>query len=148
MKVLLLKSVQKLGKKDDIVEVADGYAENALFRNKLAVPATEARVQNVKNKKEGDLKHKNLMIEHIKKSLEVINGGILLHNAKANEKGSLFSKIDEADIAKILKDRIDATIDPRHIKSVLGIIKHLGVYEIQISIFDEKIHFQLEVKAL
>ena len=52
MKVILLKDVKKLGKKDQTIEVSDGYANNYLFPNKLAVQLTKGSSQVLANQKE------------------------------------------------------------------------------------------------
>ena len=57
MKVILLCDVKGQGKKDQIVEVSDGYARNFLLPKKLAIPADAKAINEVKNK-EASLKHK------------------------------------------------------------------------------------------
>ena len=54
MKIVLLENVKKLGKKDEIIEVSDGYARNVLIPKKLGLPATAENLNNVrlKNKNE------------------------------------------------------------------------------------------------
>ena len=54
MKVLLLADVKSLGKKDDIVNVSDGYARNMLFPKKLAVAATPKNMKDVELKKKNE----------------------------------------------------------------------------------------------
>ena len=54
MKVILLKDVKKLGKKDQTVEVSDGYANNYLFPNKLAVQVSKTSTQILANQKENE----------------------------------------------------------------------------------------------
>ena len=51
MKVILLQDVKGTGKKDDVVEVSDGYARNCLFKKKLAVEATAAGVNAINGQK-------------------------------------------------------------------------------------------------
>lgn len=58
MKVILLEDVKKLGKKDDIIEVAEGYAKNYIFPKKLGVEANKLNMNNLKLKKIGEEKGK------------------------------------------------------------------------------------------
>ena len=51
MKVILLKDVKNVGKKDEIVEVSDGYGRNYLLRNKLAVLASEKAMEILSDQK-------------------------------------------------------------------------------------------------
>ena len=66
MKVILLQDVRKLGKKGDIVKVADGYGQNYLIKNKLAVLETNATRKVVENEKqlahEEDLKRQDMIV--------------------------------------------------------------------------------------
>ena len=49
MKVILLKDVKKQGKKDEIIDVSDGYAKNYLIKNNLAVPVTKTSKNILQN---------------------------------------------------------------------------------------------------
>ena len=53
MKVILLQDIKSLGKKDQIVNVSDGYANNYLIPRKLALQATDANLRTLENKKRG-----------------------------------------------------------------------------------------------
>ena len=66
MKVILLQDVKGTGKKDDIVEVSDGFARNMLFKKKLAKEATSVEVNSLKIKKESQEFHKQEEIKRIK----------------------------------------------------------------------------------
>ena len=54
MKVLLLADVKNVGKKDDVVNVSDGYARNMLFPKKLAVQATPKNIKEIEQKKKSE----------------------------------------------------------------------------------------------
>ena len=74
MKVVLLEDVRKVGKKGDVVTVSDGYGQNFLIKNKLAVKETpaskkileqqkeEARLQDIENKKNAEALKKKLKV--------------------------------------------------------------------------------------
>ena len=74
MKVILLQDVKGTGKKDDIVEVSDGFARNMLFKKKLAKEATSVEVNSLKIKKESQEFHKQEEIKRIKAEAKRVNG--------------------------------------------------------------------------
>ena len=54
MKVILKQDIKGVGRKDQIIEAADGYARNFLFPRKLAVPADSGNMNNLQSKKESE----------------------------------------------------------------------------------------------
>lgn len=70
MKVILLEDVKSVGKKDEIVEVNNGYARNVLFRKKQAVEATKAALNDLKLRKAHDAKLAKEALEDAKKLAE------------------------------------------------------------------------------
>lgn len=68
MKVILLADVKGTGKKNDVVEVSDGYARNCLLKKKLAIEATSTEVNAVKNKLKAEEFHKAEEIKNGKNS--------------------------------------------------------------------------------
>lgn len=136
MKVILIKQVPKVGKPGDVVEVSDGYAANSLFPNKSAIAATTKNLEALSRKKasEADLKafHHGLL----QQAINALPGSSVEISVRANEKGHLFSKIDEESIVQsLLKYRI--SISPKNIL-LQSPIKELGTYQVTLREGDYK----------
>lgn len=144
MKIILLKDVPKVGRKDDIIDVNQGYAFNMLIPKKLARPATPTDIANVSNKKESNKKHeeeKRLKAVEMMKSL---HGQTVTINEKANEKGHLFSKVQVKEILEAIKKQFAFDINQNWILNFEP-IKSVGEYLIQLEAFGEKSTFLLNV---
>lgn len=128
MKVILLKSVPKVGKTGDVVNVSDGFAVNALFPNKSAIPATNKNLEELKRKNQSKEDLKALQHGLLEQAISALPNTTITIAVRANEKGHLFSKIDENTIVEeLLKHRI--SISSKNI--ILNeVIKELGMYKI------------------
>jgi large subunit ribosomal protein L9 len=130
MKVILIKAVPKVGKSEEVVEVNEGYARNALFPGKLAIPATPAAIAALKQKQQGRAAQKAEQRQLLDTAITSLGGASLVYTVAANEQGSLFSKIDAHVISQFLSSEHRVSIDADHIKIPDGIIKKTGTYEI------------------
>ena len=100
MKVILLKDVKKQGKKDDVINVSDGYAQNFLIKNGLAIKYTDGSSERLK--KEIDTRNKNeeekiKECEEIKKKIENIT---FTFKVKTGKEGKMFGCISTKQIAE------------------------------------------------
>ena len=133
MKVILLCDVKGQGKKDQIVEVSDGYARNFLFPQKKAVPADAKATNELKTKEEAkqfkiseDRKAAQALADQIKdKEIEIIMG----HGAD----GRLYGSVTAKDIAEELKSKFDVEVDKRKI-TMKETIKAYGKYTVEVKI--------------
>lgn len=145
MKVILLKGVPKVGKPGEIVEVSDGYAANALFPHKLAIPATDKNREILQKKKDAVSATKAYQHELLEKAIASLPDEVLTITVRANEKGHLFSKITEDDIVKsLLEHRV--SIAPKNI-ILQGLIKEVGVHTITIQEGEYKKTIKLSIVA-
>jgi large subunit ribosomal protein L9 len=143
MKVILLQSVQKIGKKGDIVNVSDGYANNALFPNKKAIPASDKNLESLKRKNQSEAETKALQHGLLEQAILDLPKTGLEIKAKANEQGHLFYKIDEERIvSELLKNRISISEKSINLPEV---IKSLGNYKIEIKEGSYKAQINLTV---
>jgi large subunit ribosomal protein L9 len=127
MKVILLKSVPKVGKKNEIVDVADGYAQHALLPKKVAIPATPKAIALLQTQLAGAVAEKQVRHQLLNDTVKRLNGMDCTMTVKANEQGNLFSKIRTADIVNFLRTQHIA-IDEAHL--VVPEIKKIGKYTI------------------
>lgn len=105
MRVIFLKDVRGAGQHGEVKNVADGYAQNFLFPQGLAEPASEekvAKLQQVKDEREAQIhKQEEELMAHIRS----LQGKGVKIPARATEKGGLFKSVTSRDIAKALKDQ-------------------------------------------
>ncbi|MBR2384756.1 MAG: 50S ribosomal protein L9 [Clostridia bacterium] len=135
MKVILLQDVKGTGKKDEIIEVSDGYARNCLFKKKLAVEATSTEINAINNKKKAETYHKQ---EEIKAWMEVANklrNKEVTCKIKCGENGKVFGSVNSKEIADELT-ALGFDIDKKQILLKTP-IKSVGVYDIELKFLPE-----------
>jgi large subunit ribosomal protein L9 len=133
MKVILLEDVKNVGKKDQVVEVADGYARNFLIRGHLAVQFTKTSQGILDNQKlQEDLKEKQKVAEAqaLKAKLETLK---LTFDVKAGDGGKVFGSISSKQIAENLMKNHGITIDKRKIVDN-GPINTLGLSKVKVEL--------------
>lgn len=136
MKVLLLADVKGQGKKDQIVEVSDGYARNFLFPKKLAVAADNKVMSEAKSKEESKqfrLKEEKAAAKELAERLGQLTVKI---TASSGADGRLYGSITSKDIAEALNTQHKIEIDKR--KLVLAEnIKAYGTYNVDVKVYPE-----------
>lgn len=134
MKVILLQDIKSLGKKDQIVNVSDGYANNYLIPRKLAIPATDANLKTLDNKKRAADAKAAKELEEAKQLAAKIEGKQFVIKAKTGENGKLFGAISNKDIADAIKNTVGVDIDRK--KIVMNEpIKQLGSFELEVKVY-------------
>lgn len=147
MKMILLKDVAGVGKRDEIKEIADGYALNYLIPNGLAAQATKEKIVETEKRR---LQAKKRSAEDEKKlvdALEKLTGKTIIIEAKANEQGHLFKGISKKDIAERIARETGAAVDMDMIEGVEHSTKQTGEYPIRISASGKEVSLTLVVKA-
>ena len=113
MKVILLEDVKSVGKKDEVVEVNNGYARNVLFRKNLAIEATNKALNDLKLRKANDEKQ-------------------LVLKMKVGEGGRTFGSISTKEIAAEAKKQLGYDLDKK--KMHCEPIKNLGFHDVAIKV--------------
>ena len=147
MKIIFLKDVPRVGKKNDIKEVNDGYAMNFLFPNKMAEMATTKNVSILEIKQKQIKVEREVREDLLLKNLEELKDKIVTLNKKADDKGHLFSQVHKKDIIEGLKGEHHAQISEEFI-ILKKPIKEIGEFEILVSINNKKSSFKLKVEKI
>ncbi|ABB14355.1 50S ribosomal protein L9 [Carboxydothermus hydrogenoformans] len=136
MKVILLTEVKKLGKKGDVVEVAEGYGRNYLIAKGLAVEATEGKLKELQQQKEAANRRKEKELQEARSLAEKLKNIELVLYGKGGENGKLFGAITSKDIAEALEKNYQIKIDKRKL-DLKENIKALGVYTVEVKLHPE-----------
>ena len=116
MKVILLKDVKGQGKKGEVKDVAEGYARNYLFKNKLAIEATPGNLKALEAQKRKTAQKEQEEKEKAIKLKDELADLTLEMKAKAGEGGRLFGSITSKQIAEKLEKDYGHKIDRRKIE--------------------------------
>ena len=134
MKVVLKTDVKGTGKKDEMVEVSDGYARNFLLPRGLAVAANAAAVNEVRTKESAKRHHAEVELADAQATAKKIGGMTVTVKAKAGQGGRLFGAVTGKDIAEAVNKAAGVSIDKRRV--VLDAdIKNYGQYEVEIKVY-------------
>ena len=135
MKVVLLQDVKDIGKKDQVVNVSDGYARNFLLPRKLAKEATTAAMNDVKAKESAKAHHKREEVKAANELKAKLDGKEVTIKAKAGKEGKLFGAVTSKDVAVALKAQHKMDIDKK--KIVMKDIKTFSRVDVEIKIYPE-----------
>ena len=134
MNVILLKDVEKLGHRGEVVNVARGYARNFLLPRNLAEVATEGRVKEVQRIEAQKAMHEARSTEQAAEIAATLGKLVLRFDVKSGPTGSLFGSVTTTDIAdeiwRIRKIRVDRR------KIGIDSIKRIGRYTVTIGVFE------------
>ena len=148
MEVILTQDVAKLGYKDDIVNVKNGYANNYLFPQGMAIMATATnRKIHAENMRQRAFKEERIRkeAETLKEALE---GKTVRVAAKTSSNGQIFGSVNNIQVAEALKEQYNYDIDRKKIVVDGNRVKEVGSYPITINIHkDIKAEITLEVFA-
>ena len=134
MKVILLKDVKGTGKKDQVLEVSDGFARNFLLPRKVAIEATSDAVNAIERAK-GAAKHredvKQSEAEALSRSLK---GKVVVVKVRAGEGGKLYGSITSQEIADAIKTQLGVDIDKRKVE-LTEPVKSLGQTTVNLKLY-------------
>jgi large subunit ribosomal protein L9 len=131
MKVVLLKDVKNVGKRDDILTVSDGYARNFLFPQRLAAEATPGALKEIQRKRAAQDAREAEELAAAKQKAESLKGKVIALEVKCGEKGRLYGSVTSAEVAEALEKQHGVKVDKRKI-DIGDPIRETGVRTISV----------------
>ena len=134
MEIILLETLNKLGKAGELVKVKDGFARNFLIPKKKAIIANKKNKEDLENKMSQINKNNAKKLEEAKLLKEALDGKKIIISMEANEEGNLFGSVSQKLISTEIDKQLNFNIETDSI--LIGQIKSLGTHEISIRLYD------------
>ena len=134
MQVILLESLNKLGKAGEIVAVKDGYAKNYLIPQNKAIVANKANLADLKNKISKINSENDKRIAKASTMKENLDGKTYEIQIDANDEGILYGSVNQQQIIRLISNKVkdisaDAIVMPQ--------IKNIGEYSITVRLYED-----------
>jgi large subunit ribosomal protein L9 len=132
---ILLKDVEGVGERGEVIDVSKGYLRNFLIPRKLAQPATKGAVQAAQRKAQAETRAKEQAVTRSQEHADLLNRTVLTISQQAGEDGRLFGSVTTQDIAEAIRDARGITVDRRkvHLEEP---IRHVGTYMVVVEVDD------------
>lgn len=143
MKVILLKDVKKVGKKDEVKEVADGFGYNYLIKNGLAVAYTKGSKHKLEQQLEEKAKNEAQLEKEAKEIKERLKDMTFEFKLKAGKNGHVFGSISNKQIVQALADQ-GIAIDKKKIHKEED-IQSLGTTIVKVDLYKNKVIGEIKV---
>ena len=134
MKVILLGELRGKGGEGDVVDVAQGFAENFLYPNRIAIPATKGNLKQLEERRHNIAKREEKRLADAATLKEILEGKSIKVDARIGEEGQLFGSVTSANIADAIKDQLNVEVDRKRIGRSQA-IKMAGRHEIEINLY-------------
>ena len=134
MQIILLESIDRVGKAGDIVAVKDGYANNFLLPKKLAIVANKKNKLNLDSKLDVISKQNEIKIVDANTLKDALDKISLTMRVEANDEDGLYGAITQKQVSDLLKAQGHNILNEN---IITGEIKNIGEYDITIKIYED-----------
>ena len=145
MKVILLKDVKKQGKKDDIIEVSDGYGMNYPIKNGLAVAATKTSTKILSNELDKRKQEEEELVKKMQEMRDKIIRENITFKVKTGAMDKVFGNVSSKQIAEYL-NKMGYKVDKKQIQ-IDAPLDTLGVHNVTVELH-KKVRFNIRVNLV
>ena len=147
MKVILKQDIKGVGKKDQVINAADGYARNFLIPRGMAVPADTGNMNTLKAKSDANSARKERDLKESKRLAEELKTKMLTISVKAGSNGKLFGGVTSKEISEALKKQLNGDVDKKKVL-LNDVIKQEGVFTVDLKLQEGVVaQIKITVKA-
>ncbi|CAM3076987.1 50S ribosomal protein L9 [Streptobacillus felis] len=136
VKVILKENIKGVGKKDEIIEVKDGYANNFLFAQNKAVPATPENINKLENKKNKISKNIEKEVTHANELKEKLENNSIVLKVKVGKDGKVFGSLGAKEIEEAVKEQLNIQIDKKKMGNDAR-LKSIGQHKVEVKLYAE-----------
>ncbi|CAM3129560.1 50S ribosomal protein L9 [Streptobacillus ratti] len=148
VKVILKENIKSVGKKDEIIEVKDGYANNFLFAQNKAVPATPENINKLESKKNKISKNIEREVKHANEIKEILEKNTIVLKVKLGKDGKIFGSLGAKEIEEAVREQLKVEIDKKKMGNDAR-LKSLGLHNVEIKLYaDIKTILKVNVTGL
>ena len=134
MQIILLESIDRVGKAGEVVAVKDGYANNFLLPNKLAIVANKKNKLDLESKLEVISKKNDIKIAEANTLKDDLDKISLTMRVEANDEDGLYGAITQKQVSDLLKAQGHDILNEN---IVTGEIKNIGEFDLTIKIYED-----------
>jgi large subunit ribosomal protein L9 len=136
MKIILAGDVESLGRKGDVVSVADGYARNFLVPQGLALVATKGSLRQAEQMRRAREESERKRKEAAAGKVAVLASQPVYISARAGDEGRLYGSVTKSDIARAVQEQLGESIDRHHVR-LDDPIRMLGAHQVEVHLHEE-----------
>jgi len=146
MEIILLKNIEKVGRKFEIVKVKDGYGRNFLIPQGLAIVANKVNRNNLDSFKRQENSKLNKQLDAFKEVAAKLKGQVITISTKVGTSGKIFGSVTNIQLANALRDQLEVQVDRRDIIMPDDHVKMVGKYTAELDLHPDveaKIAFEV-----
>lgn len=135
MNVILLTELRGKGGEGDVIDVAQGYAENYLFRQGIALPATKGNLKQLEERRHNIQKREIRRVEDAEAVQQLLEGKLIaIEDVRVGEEGQLYGSVTSTMIADAIASQLKVTVDRRRVE-LKSPIKQAGLHTVDVNLY-------------